>query len=63
MSPREMSRSSSSRSATDIGAHASVSGPSKLSTDAIRVSSPDGSTSTGSPARNTPAAICPAYAR
>ncbi len=60
MSPREMSRSSSSRSAIDIGAHASANGPSNVSTDAMRVSSPHGSTSTGSPARNTPAAIWPA---
>ena len=63
MSPREMSRSSSKRKVTAIGANASLSGPSKVSIEEIRVSSPLGSTTTASPGRKIPAAICPAWPR
>jgi hypothetical protein len=60
MSPRETSRSSSRRTVTDIGANASSSGPSCVSTDATFERAPLGSTTTSSPGRNTPPAIWPA---
>ena len=60
MSPRETSTSSSSRSVTDSGGNASSSSPSKVSMPAMRVVRPDGSTTTSSPARNTPEATSPA---
>ena len=63
MSPRETSRSASSLIVTDIGAQASSRDPFEVSTEVIRASSPLGNTTTGSPARDTPAAICPAYPR
>ena len=40
MSPRDTSRSSASRTVTDIGAYASSTGPSAVSIAAIRVVSP-----------------------
>ena len=60
MSPRGTSISSSSRIVTDIPGTAASIGPSAVSTDATRVRSPDGSTSTSSPARQTPPATWPA---
>src|SRR5260370_23163616 len=44
------------RSVTDCGARATSSGPSKVSIEAIRVRCPDGSTTTSSPACNSPLA-------
>ncbi len=59
-SPREMSRSSASRTVTDCGAHArSVSRPS-ASMPATVLVSPEGRTVTGSPTRSTPEANWPA---
>ena len=52
--------SSSRRSVTDIGGYASSSSPSKVSIAAIARCVPDGSTTTSSPARNTPEATSPA---
>ena len=60
MSPREMSIWSSRRTVTDIGAYASSTGPSAVSTEAIREVKPLGSTMTSSPGLSTPPATCPA---
>ncbi|RGC64942.1 hypothetical protein C5N14_31190 [Micromonospora sp. MW-13] len=54
MSPREMSISSVRRTVTDIGGNASSTGPSAVSTAAMREVNPDGSTITSSPGFNTP---------
>ena len=63
MSPRLTSRSSVSRTVTDIGGNASSTSPPKKSTDSTREVSPLGRTMTSSPGLSTPAATVPAYPR
>ncbi|WP_324274575.1 hypothetical protein [Blastococcus brunescens] len=59
-SPREMSRSSASRTVTAMGANACSTGPRGPSMPAIVVVSPLGSACTSSPGRRTPLATVPA---
>ncbi len=60
MFPRETSTSSARRIVIDIGGTAASSGPSAFSTDATRVRSPEGSTTTSSPTCQMPLATRPA---
>ncbi len=59
-SPRETSTSSARRTVTDCGAQAMSVGSPSASIAATVLRCPDGSTTTSSPTRSAPEAICPA---